>query len=390
MMGALIEKHEKAATPLSFRSPAVGLLVFALFALCTLIFPFRSHAAPHLREVWRKPLTSVQSFGISPNGESLIVGYGDGRSHCYLMSGHRRWGTTFSTPHRISLSNDGRYALAFISQQPFKTMATLLHDGKTCRRVKLDGPIVGAGLSPDGRLGAAVTRKGWLYLFRRRGSCFSSSRYRVRSSPRTLLVPRAGMALVGYSGPGGVEAYGADGRLRWRLPGEVQRVYDLSSGPDGHVIGILSYRRGYGDRIRAYVLASSGNQIWQAPVPGIFPRLALEAEGGRAAVGYTEVLRAGQKTGYARKIAHFDSRGRLVWEKGGLFFSPQLLGTVSPGPTVIARGEAADLYLLDERGGIQSHYRHPAFIRRTETAWNGRALLVWDVRNSLSYLRWER
>ena len=167
-------------------------------------------------------------------------------------------------------------------------------------------------------------------------------------------------------------------------------MYDLTADPNGHTLGILSYRSGYGDRIRAYVLASSGSMLWQAQAPGIYPRMSLEADGVRTAVGYTEVLRSGARTGYHRKVAYYDGQGDLLWEKGGLFFSPQLLGAVTPGPGILARGEASNLYLMDERGGITGHYLHPALIRRTEVAWHSRSVLVWDVRNVLTYLQWRR
>ncbi|MBW3624009.1 MAG: hypothetical protein KY468_11430 [Armatimonadetes bacterium] len=349
-----------------------------------------AQAAPHLRETWRKRVRPLHSFRVSPNGDALILGYRDGRSHCFHRDGKLSWGVRFKQPHRVMPSNNGQYALAFPPHQPYSTMATLLRGGKTCRRVKLDGAILSGTMSPDGQFGAAVTRKGSLYFFRRTRSCFTYTRQRLKGEPRVTLVPRTGLLLVGHAGSGGVEAYGRDGSLRWRLPGEAGRVYDLTSSPEGHAVGILSYRAGFGDRIRALVVASSGDLIWQSRVPGIYPRMALEADGVRASLGYTEVMRAGTSTGYARKVALYDGAGRRLWEKGGLFFSPQLLGTVTPGPSVVAKGGGGDLYLLDGRGGIQSQYRHPTPIRRAETSWDGRTVVLWDMENSLSYLRWMR
>ena len=347
-------------------------------------------AAPRLESVWRRSLPTLHSFRVSPSGEAVGVIHNDGRLHCLDRSGNLKWGVTFAKPPHVFLSNRGNAALSYVPQNPFLTTVALVGQGAVRMRMELEGPIACGAITPDGRLAGAATGTRRLYLFRRSGRRFTHTRQQLNGAPRAMLAPRSGLLVIGFRGEAGVMALDADGKRRWSLPGEPGRVYDLCSSPDGHMIGILSYLARGGGGIHAYVVASSGSMIWQASLPGIYPRMALESDNARAAIGYTEVLKGAGKTGYARKIAYFDATGNLLWKKGGLFFSPKLLGAVSPGPALVTQGPASVFYLLGKGGRIEKTLRYPVALRRAEASWSGRVVAAWAEDDSLYLLRWKR
>jgi hypothetical protein len=294
----------------------------------------------------------------------------------------------YPQPRRIVLSNGGDYALSYSPLAPRQTTVSLLKGGKPLISVKLDGPITAGAISPDGTLAAAVTRNRRICLFRKKGNTFVASRSRLSASPRALLVPASNEVVIGYRGIGGVETLDGRGHHQWKLQGQARTVYDPYSSLDGKAIGVLSYRSGTGDRARVYVMSPNGTVLWQDHLPGIFPRMALESEATGAAVGYTEVY-SGATTRYGRKIVYYDGKGHRLWEKGGVFFSPTLVATVSPGPAVMVRGPQMNFYTLDSRGAIRGLFTSPVVSLRTEASRNGRMLAVWDKDGILRCLQWK-
>jgi hypothetical protein len=328
-------------------------------------------------EAWKTKLDSLRTLAVSASGDALAVADAEGLVVCYSRDQKRLWSVKYPQVRRIALSNNGRFALSYSPLQPKMTTVSLLERDKTRASVKLPGPVIVGAISPDGALAAAVTQNQWLYLFRKKGKTFVHSRLHLSAPARALLLPSSGEVVIGYKGTRGVEAMDGQGHRRWRLTGQDHFVYDLYASSDGKGIGILAYRSGTGDRARAFVIAPNGTITWQAHLPGIFPRMALEDGGGGTAVGYTEVYRGAEITRYGRKVAYYDEEGNRLWEKGGVFFSPTLVAALSPGTAVLVRGPQMRFYTLDGRGAIRGVIRSAVTSLRTEASRNGRTLVVW-------------
>ncbi len=373
--------------------PFIALLGVAATVKAPRVKPGKPPPRPpqhRLERLWSKPTPNLAAFDLDPSGGAVLLRLKGNVFHCLNPEGGLRWGATLSRPSRLLLSRDGAVGLAYTPGNPYAKTLTLLREGRFTLLHTLDGPIQAAGLSPDGTLAAAATPRS-IHLFTASGANPVQSRVLpVSGVPRAILAPRSGLVLVSYRGAGGVVAMNAAGRRLWSLAGQPGFIYDLAACPEGRAVGALAYRAGTGDQARAYVLTAAGAVLWQAPVPGIYPRLRLEADGAHAALGWTEVMRAGDNVSYARHIAYYNARGNKLWEKGGLFFSLQLLGVMTPGPGVLAQGASGGLFVFGENGRILSLQRLSANapIQRATATRDGAALVALRQDQSLEYWRW--
>ncbi|MGB9589104.1 MAG: hypothetical protein ACPL7O_13070, partial [Armatimonadota bacterium] len=78
-----------------------------------------------------------------------------------------------------------------------------------------------------------------------------------------------------------------------------------------------------------------------------------------------------------RRVAVYSTVGRLLWEKGGLFFAPHLVALSPKGSSVIVSDGEKSLYNIDNRGKLLSKYTLPATLRETVASEDGRAILIY-------------
>jgi hypothetical protein len=349
---------------------------------------------PRWEEVWTKPTPSLAAMHLSPDGG--VVSWVDRKGSVRSLdaAGRTRWQTPpLPGINRVVATLTG-VVLAYSWLNPAQPSVAFLSPkdgGKTARSCSVEGAVWDVAVSADGSKAVIGTGQRYVYVVPLASGAGPSpkpaARWRTPGIPESVALAAAEpLALLGTWQDAGVSAFALDGTVRWRHDEpEPARLYQVCLSADGATaVGVSAHGPRESDARLHVWDAVTSRPLWTRELGGFRPKALTTRHGQFVAVTYVRTL--SYRTGHAaeRKLALFDRQGRRLWEKGGLFFSPDLVALSANGARLTVTDGVNTLYTLDAKGHIVSHLRLPAnpktgarpTIRETVATQDGAYLLV--------------
>lgn len=184
----------------------------------------------------------------------------------------------------------------------------------------------------------------------------------------------------------------------WRaMVGEPSRRFQVTLSSNGTTaVGISACgRRGADPRVEVWD-AHTGALLWQESYEGFDARALPSADGRYIAVTYAEMSDYKSGSIVEHRLCLYSRDGaKMFIDKGGLYFSPELVGLSADGTRVTVRSGNTTLYSLDEHGSFRSKLSLPVdpvkhtspSIRECYTSTDGHYLLILRGDGVLSLYR---
>jgi len=212
--------------------------------------------------------------------------------------------------------------------------------------------------------------------------------------------PSNGYLAVGTWDSSGVSCLSLAGAPRWLYPVSpdrrqalANRLFETRVSEDGRcVLGMSCANARQGDAM-LYLWRSdgAGTPLWTQNLgtDAFFPKMAISGNGGRIAVSYLRLITRGDQSLAEHRLRFLNNRGEVLWEKGGLLFSPTLIALAPDGRRLTVSNGLSTLYTLNAEGRIMGHATLGSAIRDARPSADGRFLLVYSGDGLLSLMRYD-
>jgi hypothetical protein len=263
--------------------------------------------------------------------------------------------------------------------------------------VPVDGAVWDVALTADGSKAVVGTGQAYFYLIPMRSDAvWPGQPTKLTGIPDSLSVAIGEpLALFGTWQDGGVCAWGLDRMPRWRhQEREADRLYSVKISADGSTAVAASARGPRRQNARLTVWdAHTGKLLWIEDLDGSDPRVAVSANGHTIAVTYAQVSMYSSGNAVERKVMLFDRSGRhLYGEKGGVFFSPELVCLSADGARTTVEDAAGNIWTLDSHGRTVARLHPPSdpttgaapTIQQVTATEDGAYLLVYRTDGNLT------
>jgi outer membrane protein assembly factor BamB len=380
-----------------------------LRAFCALLFslavvfrplPLRDalHAQPGTASlpgfslVWRKSIQGVTAISLSPQGQRLALITDSGKLACWAGEDARRlWSVPTQKARNLMIADGPGTVLTYDALNPLfrKVTAYDAAKGRILWAHTADGAVWSAAVTRDGTHACVGTGGKSVYLYAL-GKVLVTRRFTLPGICESLAFSTDDQWLaVGLWDASGIQCLDLTGKTLWSLPGRTDRRYDVWGAGDRYVLG-LSRANTHDSDPTVYVLrAKDGAQIWAHPL-GEDCEEAIPAASDLAVhvgVSYSQSIASGPLAAREQRLASFDPTGKVVWEKGGLFFSPTLMCMAPDGAGMIVYDGQRTLYRLDEDGRIAAHSRLSDDLRAWSVTADDKLLLVYTHDGQLTMLK---
>jgi hypothetical protein len=337
----------------------------------------------------------------APDGSSVAwVDQGGSVRRVQSASGKTLWQTPpLPAVNQVRVGPTG-VVLAFSRLNPANPSVRILDSAVGDRKsalVPVEGAVWDAELAPDGSKALVGTGQSCLYLIPMRSDAvWPGVPSRLSGIPDSISVAaNEPLALFGTWQDGGVCAWGLDRTPRWRHQERaVDRVYTVRLSADGSTAVAVSAQGPRRQNARLTVWdAHAGGLLWIEDLDGSDPRVSVSANGHFIAVTYAHISAYNSGDAVERKVALFDRGGRRLFnDKGGVFFSPELVCLSADGARITVRDAAGNIWTLDNRGRTVARLHPPAdpatgatpALRQVAATENGAYLLVYRSDGSLT------
>lgn len=326
--------------------------------------PSGTEGRPRWEVLWTKPAPRLQAMDLSLDGDTVVWSDREGSIRCLDARGRTRWRTQpFAHVNRVVATPSGA-VVAYSRLNPAQPTIHILSqaDGSSDRAAHvLEGAVWNVAASPNSAHVVVGTGQRYVYVLSLQNAD-RPTRWRTPGIPESLSIASGEpLALLGTWQEAGASAFALDGTVRWRHDEpDPTRVYTTHLSADGHTAVGVSARMPRESEARVQVWdANTGRPLWTRSLDGFRPKALTTERGQFVAVTYVKRLSYRNGNTSERKLALFDRQGRRLWEKGGLFFSPELVALAPNGARLTVTDGVNTLYTLDARGKIVSRLRLP-------------------------------
>lgn len=353
----------------------------------------RGDGRPRWEIVWTRPTPQLAAMDIAADGSVAWVDR-NGSVRGMNARGQTLWQSPPLRGVNRLIAVPGGRVLAYAWLNPMRSSLTVLSPKTAFKRplsCRVEGAIWNAAVSADGSRALVGTGQRYVYVFPLSTPLADAPppgvRWRTPGIPESVAVASAqSLALVGTWQDPGVWGFGLDGTPRLQHEeAEPDRSYRVCLSRDGKTAVGISAKGPKDTRGRLHVWdTDTGRLLWKLDLEGSQPKALVTRHGQFIAVAYRKkhAYRVGETV--ERKLALFDRRGRRLWEKGGLFFSPQLVALSAMGERLTVMDRGSILYTLDTDGVFISKLRLPVnpktdappTIREVVAAEDGAYLLI--------------
>jgi hypothetical protein len=326
---------------------------------------------PRWLPLWTRPAPGVTAAALASNGTS--VAWVDRKGSIRRVVGDTGK-TLWQTPaligvNRLVVAPQGQ-VIAYSQLNPASPMVRVLHPrwgNDHSVEYSVDGAVWQAALTGNGARAIVGTGHASLYLIPlvKEGNkpLPSVSRIPIQGIPESLCAgDRDPVALLGTWADNGVGVWGLDGLPRWRYDErEVDRSHTVQLSGDGTTAVGLSTRGARHSDARLHVWdARTGRLLWIESLEAFDPKVRISKDGNRIAVSYAKMSSYNTGATVERKLAVFARDGRRLFaDKGGLFFSPELVALSAGGERITVKDGDGNLWTLDQSGRTVSRMRLP-------------------------------
>lgn len=372
----------------------------------------RSPPAAPLTLLWTRPITGFRGAALSPQGELIALTSGPKGAvslwHWRTQPDHSLWVHPATNASSVAVSATGSFVLAWSGLDPAQPEFTILRgeDGATLSHRTLDGAIWDAKLSTDGCYAGVVTGGKSLYLYTLSDEPYRPGKQEKRIHQWSLEgignsidFTTAGSYLVtGSWDDSGVACYTPRGTCLWQYPEDpaarhkmADRLFTAQLSGNGQYVLGTSYGNVRQSDPVLYLWRSDGggNPQWKMELgdDAFNPDAQITTDGRYVAVSYLRQIVRGDQSLSERRLRVVDRDGHLLWERGGLLFSPTLVALAPDGSSILVSDGRRTIHALSKDGRILRSYSLPGQLRQTTLSADGHMLLVYTGDGTLSLYR---
>lgn len=317
------------------------------------------------------------NLAVSPDGRAAACILKDGVLLVFDEGGMQRLRKELEGAQFVSVSEDARWLAVGGKTRASWWVRILDSEGEQVWRQNVQGELTALVVAPGGESAFALMDNRRLYVFDV-GERTRWRRLKMDYVARTAHYSQGADALlIETSDPRGYGVVDVDGRTRWWRPAPPGQ-FELRSAARGRLIIALTNTLTPKAEIIFQTLSPSGRILFDRRFDGFEPRVAVASDGERFAISYRRKLKHKEKSVWERRISLWDSGGNRLWEQGGLFYKPVLMGALQNPFGVLVAEDFTLLSSLDGYGGLA--WRGPSLgarIVRLESDENWR--LAWAV-----------
>ena len=357
---------------------ALALVGAFLLSVCGASGQGGQSGAQHLRVLWDRPVGSPARIAVTPDGGLTAVLGKNGLLTCYDSHGSVLWRNQTDGANSIAVSRSGKTVLAYAALNPARRVVTAFAGaGKVLGARNVPNCIWSAAVSDDGATAVVGTGKRRMLIYSVGTKRVRRRRCSLPGIPMSIAFTPGGKSIVvGMWQDSGVGLFTLTGKRAWSAKGEVDLQYTAEVSQDGCYILETASPNRPAPRNTLTLRKYNGEILWRKRLDKDDMRAAPAPGGGIVGVSYRRRIVSRGKTMSERRLALFDKNGALLWEKGGLFFKPELV-TFLAGNCVLVSSGNKTLYLLDSRGKIISTFKAPALIRSYEATPAANGVLIY-------------
>lgn len=328
---------------------------------------------------WQRHANQPQSLTISPGGSFYGGVDKDGTVRFYDENGKSLWGKQVDGATDVLIARNGQSLLVYSRLNPLhRTVHFFRRDGRQLWEHEVDGSVWAGAVTPDGQYAAVTTGEKYIYRYVPHPTSPKFRRWRLPGIGHCLtFTPDSKFLVVGTWQASTIACYDLEGTRKWTLAQESDRQYELQNSGDGkRILGIRPSTQ-HTPLAEVCVWDSAGQGIWRRDLKGFDVAARISPQSKYVAVSYATILSHKNKEIVERKVAVYDEKGDLSWEKGGLFFGPRLVALSPTGDSVIVSDGARSLYNIDRHGRILSKRTFGGEIKMAVSAEDGRRILIY-------------
>jgi len=371
-------------------------------------------AALALKLLWSKSVADYRGAALSPQGELIALASGPKGAvslwHWRTQPDKPLWIHPATGASDVAVSAAGSFVVAWSALNPARTDFTILRgeEGATLSHQALDGAIWDAQLSEDGCYAGAVTGGKTLHLYTLSDEPYTRDDKRIHpiwslggigNSIAFTTPPVGSYIITGAWDDSGVACYTPRGVCLWRYPedalsrhAQANRLFTAQLSSNGRYVLGLSYGNVRESDPTLYLWRSDGggNPLWKTELgeDAFYPSAQITKNGRNVAVSYLRQIVRGDQTLSEHRLRVFDHDGNVLWERGGLLFSPTLIALATDGHLILVSDGQRTLYALNREGRIEpGRYPLPGSIRQTILSADGLTLLVYTGDGTLSLFK---
>ena len=328
---------------------------------------------------WKRPVDQPQSLTISAGG-LFYGGVGkDGTVWLFDGDGELLWKKQIEGATDVLIARNGQTSLVYSRLNPVHLHVYFFRkDGRLLWQHEIEGSAWSGAVSPDGEYAAVTTGGKYVYLYTPDPDKPRYRRWRLKGIGHCLaFTPDSKKLVVGTWQESTTACYDLDGNLEWMDPQDSDRQYELQISADGRRILGLRPSMQHSPLAELCLWDSQGKRLWRRDVEGFDVLARVSPRSQYVAVSYAKVLSHKTSEAVERRVAVYDSKGELLWGKGGLFFGPRLVALSPTGSSVIVSDGSRSLYNIGKRGRILSKHTLGGTIRRAVASEDGRRILLY-------------
>ena len=368
-----------------------SIIIFLLCKISFLLLPAPSFCKTQntISILWKQPVDQPICLTMSPQGEYYGVVEKDGTVRFYSQHGMLIWKQEVAEATNLLIAKKGQSILVYSKLNPSCQYVSFYRkDGRRLWRHKVESSIWAGAVSPDGTLAAVTSGDRYVYVYKPDPERPSYRRWKLNGiGYQVVFSADSKRLIIGTNEESALVCYDIYGHLLWRCKYDENVRYKLSASAGGRtILGVLP---GTPDdpRVELCIWNSHGKRLWKRSINAFNARALISPQSRYVAVSYARYLDKDDYETVERKIAVYSSGGRLLWEKGGLFFEPSLVALSPNGSSVIVSDGKKSLYNIDNRGKLLSKFTLPATIRDAISSDDGDVILLYCGNGWLYLLR---
>lgn len=332
-----------------------------------------------LDTLWKKPVQPISSIAVSPDGKfSITIGPAD-LVTCRDANGRIIWQVEVDHATDAVISAGGTMAMVYSAMNPAEEYVTFISpDGSVRWRHKVSGSVWCGTVAEQEPLFAVGTGERWVYVYSVDEDRKRYARWRLPGVVTSLaFLPDGERIAYGTWQESSLGISQIDGTGVWQQPGDPDKLYSVSvTGAGRHLLAVGTPNRRLPVAV-ASLYTVENSLVWTLSLDGLDVTARVSHLGYTTAFSYKKLITQKDKQVAARYVSLVGRRGTEAWEKGGLFFQPQLAAITRDGLLV---HDDRSLYGLDLTGKVSSMLKLPATVRlcRTDSAGSRAVIYCGD------------
>lgn len=331
-----------------------------------------------IKILWRVPTKPTVSINVARGGQFFGTIDKSGEVRLYNNKGSIVWKAALAGATNMLIAKNGRSVLVYAERDPKHQYVYFYNSsGKKLWRHKVKGSVWAGAVSHDGNYAAITTAKGYVYLYSPDPKKYRFLRWHIGGVGTSIdFSPDGSKLIIGTWKKSLLLSYSIKGKLLWKKQLGKESIYTVKTSSDGKTILTMLPASKNNHTIEIALWATDGSLLWRNYVKGFNAKSLVSSHSKFVALGYQRWV-VPKKSIAERRLAVYNSKGSLSWEKGGLFFSPHLASLPSYGNDVVVTDGVKSICKINSKGKILSRISLRGTIRTLEASDDGSKILIY-------------